>query len=335
MTESYNHHHQQQPSSSSSSIQVAVNNSHHQSSGQIVSTELSTSQQQHKFAPQQFAYHHQQEDAAVAMTNGSNITAAYGYDSPDCGYYEHEPVDHYRSTCAMQHLQQMTQSSSTSADFPAPTFVQHHMSGGQQQQAAHYPPADEHSDSIGKLPSSRNLSLRVFRNYYFSVCVSLDYCSAKKMADYNPFTASFISSPESNSRSSSPLLLEFPPFFVPPLQTTPEQPNTDLLFTYLAYQAAAAAAVVASANPVQTLTQQQQQHVSKSPPTGPGETIYPWMRDAKRTFQQQTTTLVQQHQQSGGHYTSLVLTPSDSHQLMASPLSPQPTPPISLSPGKK
>lgn len=121
------------------------------------------------------------------MTNGSSITANYGYDSPDCGYYDNEPVDHhnqqqlnqhhlqqYRSTCAMQHLQQMTQSPSNGggglADFPTPIFVQHHMGGGggqqSQQQQHHYPVSSavaaavavattdvdpQHSDSIGKL----------------------------------------------------------------------------------------------------------------------------------------------------------------------------------------
>lgn len=169
------------------------------------------------------------------------------------------------------------------------------------------------------------------------------------MADLNPFTASFISSPESNSRSNSPTtnwqpyLPDFPSISSPPRiseQTvkTPlvAQPkaNTDFLYTYLAYQAAAAA--VASSNPSvqQSCVAQQQQSIgiNKSSPTS--ETIYPWMRDAKRTFQQQTTSLVQQHQQSGGHYTSIVLTPSDSNHQLVSPLSPQPTPPISLSPGK-
>lgn len=173
------------------------------------------------------------------------------------------------------------------------------------------------------------------------------------MADFNPFTASFIASPESKSPPTNwqPYLPDFPfisssPSLSPPPRIIREQtldtplvvqpPKTDFLYTYLAYQAAAAAIAAAATNPPVQQQQQQQQNVSihKSSPTS--ETIYPWMRDVKRTtqFQQQTTSLVQQHQQSGGHYTSLVLTPSDSNHQLASPLSPQPTPPISLSPGK-
>lgn len=210
MTESYHHQEQQKQQPSSSTIQVSVSNGghhpSHQSSGQAVSVELSTGQQlQYKFATQ----HHQQQQiqqqqqqqqhqfncpplsqtvyqtspdvTSSAMTNGSSITTNYGYDSPDCGYYDNEPVDHqnqqhqhlqqYRSTCAMQHLQQMTQSPSNGglADFPTPMFVQHHMGGGQQsqqQQQHHYPVSSgvaaavavattdidpQHSNSIGKL----------------------------------------------------------------------------------------------------------------------------------------------------------------------------------------
>ena len=185
------------------------------------------------------------------------------------------------------------------------------------------------------------------------LCLLLSLSSAnnEKMADFNPFTASFISSPDSNSRSNSPKTNWQPylPDFLsisPPSRkieqtvetplVVPQPPNTDFLYTYLAYQAAAAAIAAAASNPpVQQscVTQQQNISIHKSSPTS-SETIYPWMRDAKRTFQQQTTSLVQQHQQSGGHYTSLVLTPSDSNHHLASPLSPQPTPPISLSPGK-
>jgi len=229
MTESYHHHNHQEPSSSSSQVAVSNGGHHpsHQSSGQVVSVELSTSQQlQYKFAAAQHqfscpplsqtVYQPSPDVASSAMTNGSSITANYGYDSPDCGYYENEPVDHhnqqqqYRSTCAMQHLQQMTQSPSNGglADFPTPIFVQHHMGGGQQhqqQQQHHYPVSSalaaavavattdvdpQHSDSIGKLllPHSRNPSPRGSLLNYFSrllswrgvLCLLLSLSSANK-----------------------------------------------------------------------------------------------------------------------------------------------------------
>ena len=64
---------------------------------------------------QQQSYSHQSTAAShsdnSAMTNGS-ISAVYGYDSPDCGYYEHQDcssvdqqqpyTNNTRSTCAMQ-----------------------------------------------------------------------------------------------------------------------------------------------------------------------------------------------------------------------------------------
>lgn len=64
---------------------------------------------------QQQSYSHQSTAAShsdnSAMTNGS-ISAVYGYDSPDCGYYEHQDcssvdqqqpyTNNIRSTCAMQ-----------------------------------------------------------------------------------------------------------------------------------------------------------------------------------------------------------------------------------------
>lgn len=115
------------------------------------------------------------------------------------------------------------------------------------------------------------------------------------MADINPFTASF-----ANPWPTLPELI-------------PTSNNTEILFKYLAYHAAAV-------GPAATTTAKE---------------IYPWMREShglKRSpFHQQTggvTTLVQPNHHYGG---SQVISSSES---LASPVSPQPTPPISLSPGK-
>jgi len=95
-----------------------------------------------------------------AMTNGS-ISAVYGYDSPDCGYYEHQDcssvdvavqqqqsyTDNTRSTCAMQvsvnspvsvPIQQSSDSYSSSNTY-------HHM----QQQPQHHVGQLQHQATSG------------------------------------------------------------------------------------------------------------------------------------------------------------------------------------------
>lgn len=121
-----------------------------------------------------------------------------------------------------------------------------------------------------------------------------------------------------------------PFMFTNPWPTLPElvpNNNTDILFKYLA-----------SYHAVSTGQQQTQAN------TAAKDTIYPWMRETsnmnaamKRSpFHLQTggLTLVtsqpnNQHYGAGGGLNQLM----SSSESLASPISPQPTPPISLSPG--
>ncbi|XP_032785561.2 uncharacterized protein LOC116923194 [Daphnia magna] len=217
-----------------------------------------------------------------AMTNGS-ISAVYGYDSPDCGYYDqqdcsgvdvvvnahHQQHQNYsnnsRPTCAMQ----------MAVNSPVSVPIQQQSSDSYSTSSAYHPMQQHHMGQVHHQATSGTSTVHHFAT--------------------NTAVADELSSPQDNN------------------------------------------SVTASYHAVSTGQQQTQAN------TAAKDTIYPWMRETsnmnaamKRSpFHLQTggLTLVtsqpnNQHYGAGGGLNQLM----SSSESLASPISPQPTPPISLSP---
>ncbi|KAI9554505.1 putative homeotic HOX3 protein [Daphnia sinensis] len=249
---------------------------HHQQQQHPASSYLAS---QHINYPQSTVASHSDHSA---MTNGS-ISAVYGYDSPDCGYYDqqdcsgvdiavnahHQQHQNYnnnsRSTCAMQ----------MAVNSPVSVPIQQQPSDSYSSSNAYHAMQQHHMGPVHHQAASGTSTVHHFAT--------------------NTVVADEVSSPQDNN------------------------------------------SVTASYHAVSTGQQQTQANAAAK------DTIYPWMRETsnvnaaiKRSpFHLQTggLTLVtsqtnNHHYGAGGGLNQLM----SSSESLASPISPQPTPPISLSP---